>query len=41
MVAHNSNRTKFISTAVSSPTIAGGSFSGNNVYIEDKRLFAG
>src|SRR4029077_1016117 len=31
----------FISTAVSSPTIAGGSFSGNNAYIKVKQLFAG
>jgi hypothetical protein len=28
--------TKFISTAVSSPTIAGGSLSGNDAYIEPK-----
>jgi hypothetical protein len=33
--------TKFISTAVSSPTIAGGSLSGNNTHIKVKRLFAG
>ena len=30
--------TKFISTAVSSPTITGGSFSGNNAYIKVKPL---
>jgi hypothetical protein len=34
-------RTKFISTAVSSPTITDGSLSGNNACIEGKRLFAG
>ena len=33
--------TKFISTAVSSPTITGGSLSGDNAYIKVKRLFAG
>jgi hypothetical protein len=33
--------TKFISTAVSSPTITGDPLSGNNPYIKDKRLFAG
>ena len=33
--------TKFISVAVSSPTITGGSLSGNNASIKVKRLFAG
>jgi len=33
--------TKFISAAVSSPTITGGSLSGNNASIKVKRLFAG
>src|SRR6266480_5317730 len=33
--------TKFISAAVSSPTITGGSLSGNNASTKVKRLFAG
>ena len=33
--------TKFISAAVASPTITGGSLSGNNASIKVKRLFAG